>query len=86
MPMPQAPVVAAAELGVDVLQAVVARRATAAELELDLAGHQIELVVRRRGSRCGSILKKRASAATDLPERFMKRRRLEQPDRADRRC
>ena len=41
----QAPVVAAAELGVDVVQAVVAGVA-AAELELDLAGQQVELVVR----------------------------------------
>ena len=40
----QAPVVGAAELGLDVLQAVVSRVA-AAELELGLAGQQVELVV-----------------------------------------
>ena len=61
---------AAAELRLDVLQAVVAGVA-AAELELDLAGQQVELVVHHQDLLAAAILKKRASAATDLPDRFM---------------
>ena len=64
----QAPVVAAAQLGVDVAQAVVAGVAAAA-LELGLAGDKSS---RRDDEILRLDLKKRASAATDLPDRFMK--------------
>ena len=75
----QAPVVAAAELGVDVLQAVVAG-VRAAELELDLARHQVELVVDDE-----DLLRLDLEEARQRRDRLARevheRRRLEQPHR-----
>jgi len=55
---------------VDVAQAVVAGVA-AAELQLRLPRNHVELVVGHQDF-LGWILKNLASAATDLPDRFMK--------------
>jgi hypothetical protein len=66
----QAPEAGLAELRLDVLQAVVTRGA-AAELQLGLPGIRSSSSWTTRIS-SGAILKKRASADTDLPDRFMK--------------
>ena len=67
---PQPPEIGAAELRLDILQAVVAGMAAAA-LELDLARQQVELVVDDEHL-VGRDLEEACQRATDLPDRFMK--------------
>jgi hypothetical protein len=74
---PQAPIVARAQLGVDVAQAVVARMA-AAELELGLAGQHIELVVDHEDF-VGRDLEEARQRGHRFPGEIHERPGLEQP-------
>ena len=75
----QPPVVAAAELGVDVAQAVVAGM-TAALLELELAGFQVELVMRDQDL-LGRDLEETRQRRDRLARAVHESHGLEQPDR-----